>query len=159
VAVAAPVFAGALSVLMYALVAAVPDISLKSGFLLVGFGANLLVAGFAWIGERQRRRKRNQLGSFIQRALQLRRDCLSPDISYADTKKNCDILENEEDAYVREHFGEAGVAHLNNSHGITIVSAPQWPPNTDGYPNRPLLANWCAYRAARLSDFISGDLK
>jgi hypothetical protein len=78
VAVAAPVFAGALSVLMYALVAAVPDISLKSGFLLVGFGANLLVAGFAWIGERQRRRKRNQLGSFIQRALQLRRDCLSP---------------------------------------------------------------------------------
>ena len=88
-------------------------------------------------------------GAFLERATELARDCDNEFMSFDDAKKKCDVLQHQEDAFVRKQFGTADVALLNNSQGVSIHASAR-----ATTPERNVLANWCRYRAARLTQLI-----
>jgi hypothetical protein len=122
---------------------------LAATLLLAGVGLGSISAGFAGVTESQRRRRKAKLGTFLERATELARDCDNEFMSFDDAKKKCEILQNEEDAFVREQFGTADLALLNNSEGVFIHASAR-----ATTPERNALANWCRYRAARLTEMI-----
>jgi hypothetical protein len=142
---AAPFLTATLSVACFAVMSRA-DSELAAALLIVGVGLGFVSAGFAGVSESQRRRRKAKLGTFLERETELARECDNEFLSFDDAKKKTDVLQNEEDAYVREQFGSADVALLNNSQGVLIHASAR-----ATTPERKALANWCRYRAARLT--------
>ena len=146
---AVPILTGVLSVACFASMGLVQDAGLRATLLILGVGFGFVAAGFAWITESQKLRRKAKLGEFLRRAMDLSRECDNEFLDFAVAKKKCDILEHEEDAYILRQFGSAEVALLNNSQGIVIhLSDRTMTPDRNNY------ANWCRYRAVRLTEMI-----
>src|SRR2546430_15821551 len=109
---------GTLGVACFAFMTLTERWTVREYLFWVGLGLVLISASFAALKENHKRRRRDRLGSFIGRALELGKSSDNHFIDFAATKKACDALQQEEDAYMKQHFGLGAVAHLNNSEGI-----------------------------------------
>ncbi len=143
------VLAGLLSVVFVGLMAVVEPPGTKAGLLIGAVALAVVSASFQGLKEDQKRRRRTRLGTFLIRGQQLTRDCQDEGTDWDSVKKDCDVWENEIDAYIRKHFGDAAVALHNSSDGLPSFNVVR-----KANQERNDYESWCRLRCARLSEAI-----